>query len=509
MKTFFTVLLFFALSIPLCAQQAIDYRSRTVYFIVTDRFHAHGPYKPYVDLQYPDATNAMNCFNMLCSKEEQWRKYWGGDIHGVIEKLDYLRALGASAVWVTPLMENVRAYEGGTAYGTGYHGYWVQNYDRPNPHFGTWNDVGLLSDQLHARSMRYIQDITLNHSNPFDNHVNGGCIDLKMRTRYSSILMMTTSIRRQFQVRLGQTVLAIGSPEGLDHTVTKGIVSAVGRQPSLNRPMIYVQTDAPINPGNSGGPLIDRNGNLVGINTFIYTSGGGSEGLGFAIPEPIVRFVYNELKSHGKVRSITIGAHAQGITPILASGLKLSRDSGVILSDVDPLGPAATAGLHSGDVVTSIDGAPIDSLPKYTAYIYVHPRERPMEVQVLREGKAITKSVVPVDQPPPIEDLSGLINLKTDLITPLGIFAIDLKEPLANAMGMRSKSGVLVAAMLGEEPAILAELQTGDVIRSMNGRAVMDTDALRRGLSSFKLGDAVVFEVERQSIFQYVALEIE
>ena len=109
-----------------------------------------------------------------------------------------------------------------------------------------------------------------------------------------------------FRVRLGQTVLAIGAPEGLDHTVTKGIVSAVGRQPDLDRPMVYVQTDAPINPGNSGGPLVDRDGNLIGINTFIYTSGGGSEGLGFAVPEPIVRFAYKEIKEHGSVRPITI-----------------------------------------------------------------------------------------------------------------------------------------------------------------------------------------------------------
>jgi len=108
-----------------------------------------------------------------------------------------------------------------------------------------------------------------------------------------------------YRVRLGQTVLAIGSPEGLDHTLTKGIVSAVGRQPELDRPMVYIQTDAPINPGNSGGPLIDRGGNLVGINTFIFTSGGGSEGLGFAIPEPIVRFAYQEIKAHGSVRPVT------------------------------------------------------------------------------------------------------------------------------------------------------------------------------------------------------------
>ena len=100
-------------------------------------------------------------------------KILGGDIAGLEQKLNYLQRLGVSAVWVTPLMENVRAYEGGTAYGTGYHGYWVQNYDRPSAHFGDWDDVSSLSARLNARSMRYIQDITLNHSNPNNNHVYG------------------------------------------------------------------------------------------------------------------------------------------------------------------------------------------------------------------------------------------------------------------------------------------------------------------------------------------------
>src|ERR1700761_1236874 len=162
-----------------------------------------------------------------------------------------------------------------------------------------------------------------------------------------------------FNFRLGQTVVAIGAPEGLDHTVTKGIISAVGRQPEVDRPMVYVQTDAPINPGNSGGPLIDRNGDLVGINTFIYTSGGGSEGLGFAIPEPIVRYAYMQLREFGTIPASTIGAHAQTITPALASGLKLSRDWGVMFSDVDAEGPAAAAGLQPKDLVLSIDGVPI------------------------------------------------------------------------------------------------------------------------------------------------------
>ncbi len=150
-----------------------DYRSRTIYFLITDRFHAHEPYRPYVDPKYPDATNTVDCFVENCTSDTEFRKYWGGDIPGVIQKLDYLNDLGASALWLTPLMENVRAYVGGTGYGTGYHGYWVQNYYRVNAHFGDWNDVTQLSDQLHLNGMRYIQDITLNHSNPKDNHVYG------------------------------------------------------------------------------------------------------------------------------------------------------------------------------------------------------------------------------------------------------------------------------------------------------------------------------------------------
>ncbi len=150
-----------------------DYRARTIYFLMVDRFNPHQPYSPYVDPEHPFATNEVNCFVETCNAEIRFRRYWGGDIQGIIQKLDYLKDLGVSAVWVTPLMENVRAYVGGTGYGTGYHGYWVQNYDRVNKHFGDWGDVNQLSEELHSRGMRYIQDITLNHSNPLDNHVYG------------------------------------------------------------------------------------------------------------------------------------------------------------------------------------------------------------------------------------------------------------------------------------------------------------------------------------------------
>jgi glycosidase len=155
------------------ADENRDYRSRTIYLAFPDRFHAHDPYHPYVDPQYPSATNSVNCFTGNCDTEVEYRSFWGGDIPGFIQKLDYLQDMGIGAVWFTPMFEGVRDYEAGIGYGTDYHGYWVINYDRVNPHFGTWELVQRLSKALHQHGMRYIQDITLNDSNPNDVHVFG------------------------------------------------------------------------------------------------------------------------------------------------------------------------------------------------------------------------------------------------------------------------------------------------------------------------------------------------
>jgi serine protease Do len=313
----------------------------------------------------------------------------------------------------------------------------------------------------------------------------------------------------KYDVSLGQTVFCIGSPEGLDHTVTKGIISALGRQPDPDRPMVYVQTDSPINPGNSGGPLSDRDGNLVGINTFIYTSGGGSEGLGFAIPEPIVRFAYAQIRKYGTIPATTIAAHAQTITPTLAAALHLPQDSGLVLSDVAPDGPAGIAGLRPKDIVLSVDGIPIDSLPKYVAFLYLHPQGHPLEMQVLRDGKQISASLTPIPAAPTFDNLSDLINPKTDLIPPLGIFVIDLNPPLAEAMAARAQSGVIVAGLLSGEPATLTDLTVGDVITTINGKPVKNKQELLQDLNTFKTGDAVALEVERRGVTQYIAFEME
>jgi serine protease Do len=320
----------------------------------------------------------------------------------------------------------------------------------------------------------------------------------------------TIPLPANFLVRLGQSVLAIGTPEGLDHTLTKGIVSAIGRQPESDNPMVYIQTDAPINPGNSGGPLIDGEGNLVGINTFIFTQGGGSEGLGFAIPQPIVRFVYEELRAHGRVRRTEIGANVQTITPDLAAGLKLPQDWGVILSDVVPGGPAEKAGLRRKDVVISVDGRRVDSLPRFGAFLYLHKRDQPIPMQVLRGAQTLNISVIPADVRLGADSLADLIRPETDLISPLGIFVVALNDDVVDLLpGVRSKSGLVVAGTLESEPPVYAELTVGDVIRTFNENPVTSPDQLRSALGRLKPGDSAVLEVERQGILRYVAFEME
>ena len=145
-----------------------------------------------------------------------------------------------------------------------------------------------------------------------------------------------------------------------------GIVSAVSRQADVASPIAYVQTDAPINPGNSGGALVDVNGHLIGINTFIFTEGGGSEGLGFALPAPIVKMAYRDLREQGYVDRRTIGIGAQQITPTMAQGLGLSRLNGLIVCDVLPGGPADVAGMKIGDVIVEADGMSISAPPQLT-----------------------------------------------------------------------------------------------------------------------------------------------
>src|SRR5579872_2096818 len=312
------------------------------------------------------------------------------------------------------------------------------------------------------------------------------------------------------RIHQGQLVVAIGSPEGLENSVTMGIVSSVGRQPDPERPMVYIQTDAPINPGNSGGPLIDMDGYVLGINTLILSQGGGSEGLGFAIPARIVRFVYQSLRKHGHVHRVEIGAVAQNITPSLAEGLDLSQSWGVIVSDVTPGGSAEAAGVQIGDIVVSADDRPIDTLPALTAAMYLHPLDEVMKVVVLRGSEKKTLYVAVSEHRDQMDKLIDAVNPDESLVSRLGILAIDLNDQIRSAVGdLRVSSGVVVIARAANLIGPETGLKTGDVIHSVNATPVDSVDSLRRTLRGLKPNAAVVLQVERDSQLQWLAFEME
>jgi serine protease Do len=148
--------------------------------------------------------------------------------------------------------------------------------------------------------------------------------------------------------------MAFGNPFGLEGSASTGVVSSTSRQLKPDDPMAYIQTDAPINPGNSGGPLVDIEGRVVGINTLIFTRSGGSEGIGFAVPSNVVSNIYSQIRKDGHVHRGHIGVGLQSITPTLAKGLGLGQDWGVVVNDLEPEGPAKTAGVEIGDVILSL-----------------------------------------------------------------------------------------------------------------------------------------------------------
>ena len=189
-------------------------------------------------------------------------------------------------------------------------------------------------------------------------------------------------------------VFAFGSPQGLENSVTMGVVSATARQVSEDNPTTYVQTDAPINPGNSGGPLVDVDGRVVGIDTFILSESGGSEGLGFAIPSNVVRNIYEQLKTEGHVHRGQIGVYLRTVTPDLAEGLKLPRSHGVLLEDVIArIRPPTRQGLKVGEVVTNIGGKPVGDVKQFATQLFAYKIGEVAPIGVVREGKEVTVDV--------------------------------------------------------------------------------------------------------------------
>jgi serine protease Do len=312
--------------------------------------------------------------------------------------------------------------------------------------------------------------------------------------------------RAAARARQGELVFAFGSPEGLRNTVTMGVVSAVARQPDPDSPLVYVQTDTPINPGNSGGPLVDADGELVGINTFILSSSGGNQGLGFAIPAGVVVSAYPQLLKYGHVHHPSIGALVQTITPELASGLRLPRDFGVVVSDIVPGGPADSAGMKIQDIILNVDGSPTSTLPLFSLGLNLHKAGDHAKIIVLRGSQHVPLDITLIEKEHKEDSLAEKVDPVKNLIRPLNMLGLELTLDIAKELpDLRIPTGVIVAARTAGTRTSEIPLQTGDVIHGMNGTPVTTLEGLRESLAKLKPGDAIALQIERYSQLFFVS----
>ena len=311
-------------------------------------------------------------------------------------------------------------------------------------------------------------------------------------------------------VRQGELVVAFGNPLGLEGSVSMGIVSSTTRELHPDDMLAYIQTDAPINPGNSGGPLIDSEGRVIGINTFILTQSGGSEGLGFAIPSNIVSTVYTQLRKEGHVHRGRIGISVQTITPAIAEGLQLPRDWGVVVSDVLPSGPSDEAGVKVGDIVLTLNRHSMRNARQIEAYIFRSPMRQKVTLGILRGKDQLTIDVPVIDTVDDPERFADMVNPEDNLIPRLGILVIAIDKKLSQMLpDLRNSYGLVVAAGSASDLESGAQLQPGDIIYSLNGAPMATIEAFKKKLDEFKAGSSIVLQVERSGRLTYVPIELE
>jgi serine protease Do len=302
------------------------------------------------------------------------------------------------------------------------------------------------------------------------------------------------------KVRVGEWVLAIGSPFGFENTVTAGIVSATSRSLPEGSYVPFIQTDAAVNPGNSGGPLFNMKGEVIGINSQIYSRSGGFQGIAFAIPIDAAMSVEQQLLAHGKVERGRLGVGVQEVTASLAKSFGLDRPRGALVSQVEPGSPAAKAGLQPGDVIVSFNGKAIDQSNQLPPLVAQMKPGTQAKMEVLRNGKPSTLTVS-------VGAMPQEKTAKAEAGSPQGGGKLGLAvRPLTPEERKESgiSDGVVVEQVGG--PAARAGIQPGDVITAVNGTPVKSPQELRAAAAKAKDGLALLVRRGDQSIFVPVEL---
>jgi len=315
------------------------------------------------------------------------------------------------------------------------------------------------------------------------------------------------------QVRVGDWVVAVGSPFGLGNTVTAGIVSARGRSIGAGPYDDFLQIDASINRGNSGGPTFNMNGEVVGVNTAIYSPNGGSIGIGFAIPADLAKSVIAQIKEHGKVERGWLGVQIQGVSEDIASGLGMEGTKGALVSRVFENSPAAKAGVKQGDVVVAVDGQAIDKVRDLAIRIAAMNAGTRAEIEVWRDGD-IRTIPVEVARMPENEQMAAVESgpsrtlVREDLGLRLSALDAEARQRLSLP---REATGVLVTAVEAGGVAASKGMRPGDVIISIGNGKVSSPDEVAKAVDQARSGDrkAILMLVAREGQELFVALPLE
>lgn len=311
------------------------------------------------------------------------------------------------------------------------------------------------------------------------------------------------------KLEVGEFVLAIGNPFGLTQTVTMGIVSALGRSAGIAEYEDFIQTDAAINPGNSGGPLVNVRGELVGINTAIYSQSGGNMGIGFAVPSNMARSIMQQLVQTGRVVRGWLGVSIQDLTPELASQFGIPDTKGVLVSDVVDDSPAQKAGFERGDVIIEYDGKPMDSPTHLRNAVAQTPVGKKVTIKIIRDKKPKTIELTIAEQPKSMSQSGD--EGESDGATPSGVLSgIDVRElndELASRYGLKSSErGVIVVRV---RPGSVAEelgVREGDIILEVNRQAVTSLKSYEKIVSKLPKDQAVLLLLKRQGRTIYLTL---
>ena len=310
-------------------------------------------------------------------------------------------------------------------------------------------------------------------------------------------------------LEVGDWVVAIGTPFGLSQTVTAGIISAEGRSNiGINDYENFIQTDAAINPGNSGGPLVNINGEVIGINTAIFSRSGGYQGIGFAIPINMAKSVQESLITKGKVIRGWLGVMIQPVAPEIVKQFSLPEGTtGTLVGDVLKGGPAEDSGLRRGDVIVEFDGKPIDSPTTLRNIVADTEVGKNVDVMLFRDGKKQTLQVKIGEQPGEKEDVSAAA--PTETAEKFGVSVQELSDEIANQLGYEGETGVIVSNVESGSAADDAGLRRGDLIKEINKQPIESLADYNKAMKAIGDEKSFLALIRRGENTSYIVVSVE